>query len=52
MLFLGENIPHHTRTLRGSIEVLLEVERGSRTVVSMGRNREDRGGHLRLATYI
>ena len=50
-------MPHHTRTLRGSIEVLLEVERGSRTVVSMGRNGEDRGrlskiGHLHLKVVL
>ena len=48
MLFPGENIPHHTGTLRGSIEVLIEAERGSRTVVSMGRNGEDRGGCLKI----
>ena len=48
MLFPGENIPHHTGTLRGSTEVLIEAERGSRTVVSMGRNGEDRGGCLKI----
>ena len=48
LLFPGENISHHTGTLRGSTEVLLEVERGSRTVASMGRNGEDRGGCLKI----
>ena len=48
LLFPGENISHHTGTLRGSTEVLLEVERGSRTVASMGRNGEDGGGCLKI----
>ena len=38
---------YHTK-LRGSIEVLLEVERRGRNVVSMGRNGENRGGCLKI----
>ena len=46
--FAGENTAHHTGTLRGNTKVLLEAEKGSRALVSIGSNGKDRGGSLRI----